>query len=50
MTIGQNRLFGIHITRAMGSDRNWYLSAVIWIPRDLTWKRLRYFYPSIRWV
>jgi hypothetical protein len=50
MTIGKGSLFGIFIERAMGSDGKWYLSAVVWIPRDFTWKRLRYFYPSMRWV
>lgn len=49
MTLGKKKLFGIHVERAMGSDGNWYLSAVVWIPRDTSWRRLRYFYPSMRW-
>lgn len=50
MTIGKNRLFGFHIERAMGSDRKWYLTAIIWIPRDTSWRRLRYFYPFERFA
>ena len=49
MTLGQGKLFGISIKRDMGSDRKWYLTAVIWIPRDWSRKHLRYFSPSMRW-
>lgn len=48
MTIGKGRLFGMFIERAMGSDGAWYLTAVVWIPRDLSGRRLRHFYPFER--
>jgi hypothetical protein len=49
MMIGKKCLFGFHIERAMGSDRNWYLAIVVWLPRDFSGKRLRYFYPFNRY-
>jgi len=50
MTYGKRRLFGFHVERATGSDGRWYLTGIVWVPRDTSWRRLRYFYPNWPWA
>ena len=49
MTYGKHKRFGFHIERAQGSDRKWYLTAIVWVPKASKPGHHRYFYPSMPW-
>ena len=48
-TLKITRYFGINVRRMQGSDDRWYITMVIWYPRE-NFTRLGYLYPSFRFV